>query len=73
VSGTPEVVATRFVQPGVYCDRFAGWISLFLDCFKDPTLIILIIAASISLIVNTIKEPHEVRGVPGVINRGSRP
>ena len=39
----------------------AGWFSLFFGCFTDPILIILLIAAVVSLIVNSIQDPHEVR------------
>lgn len=41
--------------------RLAGWFSMFFECFKDPILIILMVAAGISLVVNTIAHPTEAR------------
>jgi magnesium-transporting ATPase (P-type) len=37
----------------------AGFLSMFFECFKDPILIVLLVAACISLIVNTISHPTE--------------
>jgi len=34
---------------------------MFFECFKDPILIILMVAAGISLVVNTIAHPTEAR------------
>ena len=34
---------------------------MFFDCFKDPILIILMVAAVVSLIVNSISHPTEAR------------
>ena len=41
----------------------AGWTSLFLGCFNELILIVLLVAAGVSLIVNTINRPSDVRTV----------
>ncbi len=39
---------------------FESWISLFLECFKDAILIILIIAAIVSVIIGSIPSISDV-------------
>lgn len=39
---------------------FESWISLFLECFKDAILIILIIAATVSVVIGSIPSISDV-------------
>lgn len=34
-----------------------SWLELFLDCFQDTTIIVLLVAAVVSLIVGTSNKP----------------
>jgi hypothetical protein len=45
----------RFPEP-----PFESWTALFFDCFKDVILIVLLVAAGVSLVVNTLSNPTSV-------------
>lgn len=67
-----EVGALLLIQFGrePVSPPFAGWVALFLGCFKEPILIILLVASGVSLIVNTLGDPATVGGavVPQLIS-----
>lgn len=37
----------------------ASWIELFVDALKDPIIVVLIFASTISLVVGLIEDPHD--------------